>query len=94
MNGALTNKMPSFCKPTYLFNNININQVSLGPDVTWPETKDHSKWAIATSGAPIFCIGDNNRQYSQEKRGGGAVCGQNPQMWTALKSMVTGVDSC
>jgi hypothetical protein len=43
MDGALSNKMPTFCKPQYKYNNINVRQVALDSTVTWPETKDHSK---------------------------------------------------
>jgi deoxyribonuclease-2 len=93
MDGADSNKMPSFCKPQYTFNNINVRQVALDSTVTWPETKDHSKWAITTD-ASMFCIGDINRQYSQAKRGGGTVCAQNPNIWTAFRKLIASMDSC
>ncbi|ELR16855.1 deoxyribonuclease II, putative [Acanthamoeba castellanii str. Neff] len=93
MDGANTNKMPTFCKPQYSYNNINVRQVALDSTVTWPETKDHSKWAIATDAA-IFCIGDINRQFSQAKRGGGTVCAQNPNIWAAFKKIIAHADSC
>jgi deoxyribonuclease-2 len=93
MDGALSNKMPTFCKPQYKYNNINVRQVALDSTVTWPETKDHSKWAIATDAA-IFCIGDINRQFSQAKRGGGTVCAQNHNIWASFKSLITNMDSC
>ncbi len=35
--------MPSFCKPAYPYDNINIRFITVNGDVSWSETKDHSK---------------------------------------------------
>lgn len=48
-------------------------KITISPTVNWPYTKDHSKWAIATSSA-TSCFGDMNRQSSQWKRGGVFYC--------------------
>lgn len=64
---------------------------TLSPSLTyaWPYTKDHAKWAIAlkneTSSAPWVCVADLNRMVSQEKRGGGSLCFEEPALWEALK---------
>lgn len=69
---------------------LNVN-FTLSPSVTyaWPYTKDHAKWAVAlkneTSSAPWVCVADLNRMISQEKRGGGSLCFQEPALWEALK---------
>jgi len=96
MNGAEKNKMPSFCAwSQYKYSTINVRQVTLSGSVQWPETKDHSKWAInLSSKPPIYCIGDTNRQYSQAKRGGGTVCGSNPTVWASFNTMISAKDSC
>lgn len=60
-----------------------INLASLGWHVAWPESHDHAKWAISTSGDWI-CVGDINRMVSQEKRGGGTIAFQNEILWNAL----------
>jgi len=57
----------------------------LGFPYAWPETKDHAKWATSLKGnADWVCVADINRQTSQSKRGGGAVCFQHPALWKGL----------
>lgn len=55
----------------------------------WHYTKDHAKWATAlkneVSSSPWVCVADLNRMVSQEKRGGGSLCFQEPRLWEALK---------
>jgi deoxyribonuclease-2 len=56
----------------------------------WHYTKDHAKWAVAlensTNSLPWVCVADLNRMVSQEKRGGGSLCFQEPRLWEALKN--------
>ena len=56
----------------------------------WPYTKDHAKWATALENnvnpSPWVCVADINRMVSQEKRGGGSLCFQEPNLWAALKA--------
>jgi deoxyribonuclease-2 len=71
----------------------------LGKAVSWHYTKDHAKWAISEStsmrGEELtqyrkgrrddwICIGDINRMVSQERRGGGAICFHEPDLWHGL----------
>ncbi len=66
----------------------DVTAIDLGPlgfPYAWPETKDHAKWAQSLGGnAGWVCIADINRQTSQSKRGGGAVCFQHPALWKNL----------
>jgi len=100
MNGANTNEMPSFCKPTYTYNSINIREVKLASDVVFLETKDHSKWGInqaqttSTTSGSLVCIGDINRQFSQANRGGGTVCFNIRNVWTDFKAIISTSDTC
>ncbi|PKM45247.1 MAG: deoxyribonuclease [Gammaproteobacteria bacterium HGW-Gammaproteobacteria-1] len=67
-------------------------QFKVEPTLTyeWSYTKDHAKWATAlkngTSSLPWVCVADINRMVSQEKRGGGSLCFQEPKLWEALKN--------
>ena len=57
----------------------------LGIPYEWPETKDHAKMATSMKGEGDWvCVADNNRQRSQAKRGGGAICFQAPKLWAGL----------
>jgi len=96
MNGPTDNKMPTFCAGSqYNYSSINIRNVGFsGSCADWPETKDHSKWAIATGSTKIFCIGDSNRQFSQAKRGGGTVCASNTNIYNSFQSIIASSDSC
>jgi hypothetical protein len=52
----------------------------------WP------KWSGALQGA--VCIADVNRDASQIRRGGGAVCSRDPALVRTLRRLVASVDRC
>ncbi|CAJ0600396.1 unnamed protein product [Cylicocyclus nassatus] len=57
--------------------------------------KDHSKWGVSMNAyVPAVCIGDINRQKSQYKRGGGAVCMEDVKLWEAFIQSVKCYDLC
>lgn len=88
--------LPSFCTPTYPYDVENVLNVTLG-GLTWPETKDHSKWCVSYGGSSAntwSCIGDINRQEGQEGRAGGTACRNNVQQWKDLTAMVYKYDGC
>lgn len=93
MNGV--GPLPSYCKGTsFLYNVVNIRQMSIMGN-TWTETKDHSKWAVATTpGSIVTCIGGINRQEGQESRGGGTVCFKDQNVFNAFSQSVVKADSC
>lgn len=63
--------------------------------LNFASSKDHSKWAVSNSQTnPIVCFGDMNRQKSQLKRGGGALCIQNRNLWQIYHSSVIQVEPC
>ena len=59
----------------------------------WSFTKDHSKWAVSCKDNKNLidwvCVGDINRMVSQEKRGGGSICFQEPNLCKALQKIIT-----
>ncbi|TNE62645.1 MAG: deoxyribonuclease [Alphaproteobacteria bacterium] len=69
-----------------------IDLAPLGVDVAWHYTRDHAKWAVARQAgaapaSPWVCVADINRQVSQAKRGGGAICFREPRLWQDLSSI-------
>lgn len=62
---------------------LYLNVEHLGVPYEWHYTKDHSKWGISEK-EDWVCIADINRQTSQEKRGGGAICFRDKNLWKAL----------
>jgi hypothetical protein len=65
-------QLPSYCRPDYQYNVMNVEDVQLVNGISWKETTDHSKWAITMTNN-YTCIGDINRVSGQLKRGGGTV---------------------
>ncbi|KIH61478.1 hypothetical protein ANCDUO_08254 [Ancylostoma duodenale] len=62
---------------------------------TFANSQDHSKWGVSMNPAvPAVCIGDVNRQESQYRRGGGAVCIMDPKLWRTFYYSVTEYEEC
>ncbi|XP_046340216.2 plancitoxin-1-like isoform X2 [Haliotis rufescens] len=76
------------------FKVYNVKSIVLPEGIVFKETKDHSKWAISQNGTNWVCIGDINRDLSQEKRAGGTVCFQNSKVWTNFNLAVNSIESC
>eukprot|EP01117_Protostelium_nocturnum_P005987 TRINITY_DN2153_c0_g1_i1.p1 TRINITY_DN2153_c0_g1~~TRINITY_DN2153_c0_g1_i1.p1 ORF type:complete len:352 (-),score=85.79 TRINITY_DN2153_c0_g1_i1:158-1213(-) len=94
MDGAETNKMKSKCPPKVDYKTLNVKTVSLKSGLSYDETKDHSKWAVTIDRPGIFCIGDINRQKSQSKRGGGAVCAKITPVAKSFLTFVSDYQKC
>ena len=64
--------------------------------VSWPTQDDHAKWTVAAKGeaAAWVCANDNNRDESQFKRGGLAVCLEDAPWRAALLAGVLEAGSC
>ncbi|KAK6031313.1 deoxyribonuclease II [Ostertagia ostertagi] len=64
-------------------------------DKEYASSKDHSKWGVSMSeSVPAVCIGDVNRQESQFKRGGGAVCIEDITLWRTFRGSVNSFLDC
>jgi len=87
-------KMPSFCVPQYNYDSMNVDEITFNSDVLWPETKDHSKWGISYDIPNWVCIGDINRMYSQNTRGGGTYCFQNQDLYLSILGSISDAEYC
>lgn len=87
---------PSCCAPAENCSPHSIStirQINLGNGITYPETKDHAKWATTTTGTnPWTCIGDINFNASQYKRGGGTVCLKSANVHAAFQAIIADID--
>ncbi len=94
-NGASANVMPSYCRPNHTHQIENVRKLCMNSlkDDCWVHTRDHSKWAISNQNF-IVCVGDINRQYSQEKRGGGTLCMRNKNLWSFLRQSIIEYEKC
>jgi deoxyribonuclease-2 len=100
MNGV--NPDPSFCTgdgSPYQYNSTNIRHLTLGSE-SWKETQDHSKWGVSVGDwydnaqVQVICIGDINRQQSQNGRGGGTTCFHHTNIWITMWRAIDQVDQC
>ncbi|XP_070817527.1 plancitoxin-1-like [Chaetodon trifascialis] len=71
--GRMQRPLPSNCSiPHHVY---NVKTVKLNGQ-SFPDTVDHSKWCVTPNGG-WACIADMNREVSQMRRGGGAICTEN-----------------
>ena len=83
---------PSLAPAQYdIYNLVNVLEVKFG-SYSYPQTKEHSKWAIAEN-KNIVCFGDLNHVESQKDRGGHIVCFQNDKLHTIMKNAIVSTDS-
>lgn len=82
-----------FCKSDgKKFEVTDVQEVIVNGD-SWDIHQDHSKWAVSQKGSWV-CIGDINRQTSQEKRAGGTVCQENKLLHNAFIGIIQSHESC
>ncbi|XP_027707134.1 deoxyribonuclease-2-alpha isoform X3 [Vombatus ursinus] len=85
--------LPSNCSGP--FHVLNVLELAF-PDSTMPPfsaTHDHAKWCVALN-STWTCIGDLNRNYAEEHRGGGTLCSQMPALWKAFRPLVRKFEPC
>ena len=79
----------------YSYDVVNVGEItatlSKQGDSTFPFQKDHSKWAVTegVSDGKWVCFGDKNRELSQDKRGGGAMCMMNDALHDVFSSSIS-----
>ncbi len=63
--------------------------------VEWKNTQDHSKYCLAElDNHDVVCMGDMNRMNSQRKRGGGMMCIDDSEVWTAVNKAIEDWENC
>ncbi|GMR61119.1 hypothetical protein PMAYCL1PPCAC_31314, partial [Pristionchus mayeri] len=63
-------------------------EVKIGGSNEFKSSKDHSKYGrTLDANNKVVCIGDINRTTSQCKRGGGAVCITDDELWMAYDTI-------
>ncbi|MGA7732224.1 MAG: deoxyribonuclease II family protein [Chloroflexia bacterium] len=73
----------------WVADDITIDLQLLGALYSWQNAKDHAKWAMSVQDNDDWiCVADINRQTSQAKRGGGAICFQNSTLYAGLSQIV------
>jgi len=100
------NNMPNICdNSNKIFNVFDVAYPSRLIHKNITSWEDHSKWAVSQEtgfqffgfrigGSDWICIGDLNRWYTHQKRGGGAVCYKNSRVAELYRKMVHSSDSC
>lgn len=72
---------------------LDVKNVSYPYGLAFSEYNDHSKWAVSVTSDTV-CASDINRMTTQFKRGGSALCFQDGTLSQAIRSSITGSDSC
>ncbi|XP_056269894.1 deoxyribonuclease-2-alpha-like [Pseudoliparis swirei] len=84
--GKMRCPLPSTCTPEGHHVN-NVVEVKLPKRKFFKSTVDHSKWCVTPDGN-WTCIADMNREMSQMKRAGGAICTENVAVAKAFNKIV------
>jgi hypothetical protein len=72
---------------------IMVAMVDMNDGTSWKGTADHSKWVASTSSG-WTCAADINRMCSQENRGGGALCTNDANIWSAYTKIIAATEEC
>ncbi|XP_031163269.1 deoxyribonuclease-2-beta-like isoform X1 [Sander lucioperca] len=91
--GKMRDPLPSNCSTDIPHHVYNVKKVKLLKGKPFSDTVDHSKWCV-TSGGGWTCIADMNREESQMKRAGGAICTDNVAVGKAFYALITQYEPC
>ncbi|TMS20574.1 Deoxyribonuclease-2-alpha [Larimichthys crocea] len=90
--GKMRDPLPSNCSTSIPHHVYNVNELKLNGK-SFSDTVDHSKWCV-TPGGGLTCIADTNREVSQMKRGGGAICINNVKVRKAFFALISSHRPC
>ncbi|XP_032382449.1 plancitoxin-1 isoform X1 [Etheostoma spectabile] len=91
--GRMHNPLHSYCNTKIPHHVYNVKEIKLLNGKPFSDTVDHSKWGV-TSGGGWTCIADMNREESQMKRAGGAICTDNVAVGEAFYALITKYEAC
>ncbi|XP_028300993.1 deoxyribonuclease-2-alpha-like isoform X2 [Gouania willdenowi] len=93
--GRMRHPLPSNCTTTIPHHVYNVKKLMFTQKICFNFTQDHSKWSVTVDGS-WTCIADMNREESQMKRGGGAICTDNPVVGKAFVRLIpdSGYEKC
>ncbi|KAL7396826.1 hypothetical protein ABVT39_012320 [Epinephelus coioides] len=83
----------SNCSLIIPHNVYNVKEVRLLKGKPYGDTVDHSKWCVTPDGG-WTCVADMNREESQMKRGGGAICTDDIAVGRAFNALITRYEQC
>ncbi|KAM9384322.1 deoxyribonuclease-2-alpha-like [Pholidichthys leucotaenia] len=88
--GRMRQPLPSYCicDTPHVYNVEKVNLM-----MPYSTTVDHSKWSVTSDGS-WTCIADMNREKSQMKRGGGAICTEDRVVGTAFLKLISKYEYC
>ncbi|KAG8003722.1 Plancitoxin-1, partial [Nibea albiflora] len=89
--GRMRDPLASNCSTSIPHHVYNVKKMKLNGK-SFSDTVDHSKWCVAPGG--WTCIADTNREVSQMKRGGGAICINDVKVRKAFSALISGYERC
>ncbi|XP_059196367.1 plancitoxin-1-like [Centropristis striata] len=90
--GKMRSPLPSNCSSIIRYQVYNVKKVELPNVMPFSDTVDHSKWVVTD--VHWTCIADMNREESQMKRGGGAICTDNDAVRKAFIVLINEIEQC
>jgi len=80
---------PQRGQTTYKYDSIIIEEFSFASDLYFKTRNNHAKFALSYPSGTWFCPGDINMVDTQRKRGGGAICFQNQNVYGLVNKAIT-----
>ncbi|TKS74707.1 Deoxyribonuclease-2-beta [Collichthys lucidus] len=90
--GRMRHRLPSNCSTSIPHHVYNVKTIKLNGKF-FRDTVDHSKWCV-TPGGGWTCIADTNREVSQMRRGGGAICINDVKVRKAFSALISRYEQC
>ncbi|XP_068447696.1 deoxyribonuclease-2-beta-like [Clinocottus analis] len=91
--GKMRDPLSSNCSFSIPHHVYNVKKVKLPYRKHFLDTVDHSKWCVTPKG-DWTCIADMNRETSQMKRGGGAICIKDVTVARAFRNIIISYELC